>query len=124
MTKVEKKRIKEYLQSAEENIIVDAWNDWMESYNNERCIYLNDEDFFNTYYSNDVMQAIRATHYGNYQYLDDYICFNNRGNLDTFNYLSDENSPYNEDELCDYIYNNQDREGFKQIIINTKVYTR
>lgn len=43
----------------------------------------NDEEFFNTYFYNDPMGAIRATQYGEYNYTDEFVKFNGYGNLDS-----------------------------------------
>lgn len=43
----------------------------------------NDEEFFNTYFYNDVMGAVRATSYGEYNYTDEFVKFNGYGNLES-----------------------------------------
>jgi hypothetical protein len=59
-------------------------------------IYSNDEDFFETYFANETLKAVRATQYGDYRYSDDYVIFNGYGNLDSFNYM-------NTDKLCELV---------------------
>ena len=56
----------------------------------ENEIERNDEDFFNTFFEGKPMEAVRASFYGNYRYVDDYVWFNAYGNL---------TSGDNEDEL-------------------------
>lgn len=51
----------------------------------------NDEEFFNTYFENKPMEAVRATTYGNYNYMDEYVIFNGYGNLDSYNSYQVEN---------------------------------
>ena len=54
---------------------------------NEELDYLNyrenDEYFFNTYFENNVMEAIRACYFGNYNYNDAYVKFDAYGNLES-----------------------------------------
>ena len=45
----------------------------------------NDEEFFDTFFHNDPMEAVRASYYGDYNYCDDYVRFNGYGNLESFN---------------------------------------
>ena len=45
----------------------------------------NDDDFFNTFFSNKPMEAVRSAYYGNYNYCDEYVRFNGYGNLESFN---------------------------------------
>lgn len=47
--------------------------------------YTNDEYFFNDFFQNKVDEAVRATYYGDYNYMDDYVKFNAYGNLDSCN---------------------------------------
>ena len=43
----------------------------------------NDEEFFNTYFYNKPMEAVRATSYGEYNYTDEFVKFNVYGNLES-----------------------------------------
>ena len=45
----------------------------------------NDEEFFDTFFHDDPMEAVRASYYGNYNYCDDYVRFNGYANLESFN---------------------------------------
>ena len=45
----------------------------------------NDEEFFDTFFHNDPMEAVRSSYYGDYNYCDDYVRFNGYGNLESFN---------------------------------------
>lgn len=57
-----------------------------EDYDGEDEIHCNDEDFFSTFFSERPMEAIRATHFGNYEYSSDYVWFNAYGNLNSGSY--------------------------------------
>ena len=43
--------------------------------------YENDEDFFNTFFYNNPMESVRASFYGDYRYMDEYVKINVYGNL-------------------------------------------
>jgi hypothetical protein len=43
----------------------------------------NDEEFFETYFSDRPMEAVRAAQYGDYNYSDEYVRFNGYGNLES-----------------------------------------
>ena len=45
----------------------------------------NDEEFFNTYFYNNPMEAVRSSFYGDYKFCDEYVKFNGYGNLESFN---------------------------------------
>lgn len=60
------------------------------SYNNELDYFdyqENDEYFFNIHFENNIMEAIRACHFGNYNYNDEYVKFDAYGNLETACYF-------------------------------------
>lgn len=52
----------------------------------ENKIESNDEDFFNTFFENKPMEAVRASFYGDYRYNDDWVWFNAYGNLESGDY--------------------------------------
>jgi hypothetical protein len=67
-------------------------NDQMVQLNNEYCdqqncpddqIYSNDANFFADYFDGNVMEAVRAVSYGDYNYTHDWVKFNGYGNLET-----------------------------------------
>ena len=45
----------------------------------------NGEDFFQTFYSNKIDEAVRAVCYGDYTYTDEYVKINTYGNLESAN---------------------------------------
>ena len=80
-------------------------NDQMVQLNNEYCdqqnypddqIYSNDANFFADVYGGDVMEAVRAVSYGDYNYSHDYVKLNGYGNLESMNVID-------EDDLCESI---------------------
>lgn len=46
-------------------------------------IYDNDEGFFDLFFEGKPMEAVRATQYGNYNYMDEYVRFNGYGNVES-----------------------------------------
>jgi len=46
--------------------------------------YENDEDFFEMFFSGKMIEAVRATQFGDYRYSDDLVRFNGYANLDSF----------------------------------------
>lgn len=47
----------------------------------ENEIEPNDEEFFNLYFENRPLEAVRATYFGKYEWNDDYVWFNAYGNV-------------------------------------------
>jgi len=65
-------------------------------------VYENDTEFFELFFSNNVMEAVRASYYGDYKFIDDYVGFDYRGNLKSFNSFEFEEE-FN-DAIDDVIY--------------------
>jgi len=66
-------------------------------------IYNNDNEFLTMAFGSDVLRAVQATFYGNYNYSHDYVMFNGYGNLDSFGYLNHDNLFDILDNIADYI---------------------
>lgn len=66
------------------------------------CYEENDEEFFETRYSNDIMSAVRAVCFGHYNFADDYVRFNAYGNLDSISkYDYEDELEENQDEIIE-----------------------
>lgn len=52
----------------------------------ENEIESNDEYFFNTFFEDKPMEAVRASFYGDFRYNDDWVWFNVYGNLESGDY--------------------------------------
>ena len=101
--------IKSVINDADERELVNAWNyvcDETGRYDEQ--IYSNDNDTYRLMFNDDIDEALRAAHYGNYNYTDEYCTLNCYGNLDTFSDLWDADSPYYEDTLVEYFNEHQD----------------
>lgn len=57
-------------------------NSWDGSFEN-LDVMENDEEFFNIHFEGNPMEAVRAAHFGEYNYSDDYVRFNGYGNLES-----------------------------------------
>jgi hypothetical protein len=75
--------VEEYLNGLTSLELVDMWNEYAREHNSDREIFSNDEDFFNTYFDNRVMDAVRAIFYGDYNYSHEFVMFNGYANLET-----------------------------------------
>lgn len=56
-------------------------------YSNDE-IFSNDEEFFEMFFANKPMDAVRASFYGDYRYADDFVRFDGYGNLYSFNSMT------------------------------------
>jgi len=73
----------------------------------------NDEDFFETFYGDDILGAVRAVCYGEYSYTDEYVRIDAYGNLETSNSIQSELED-NIDDIVEHIIENW--EEFKDTI--------
>ena len=78
--------LKKYLLSNESELTsvisdinsIDSSLDYLEYFEN-------DEDFFETFFPNNSIEAVRASYYGDYNFNDEYVRFNAYGNLESLN---------------------------------------
>ena len=93
------------VSSLDDSEIISMWN---EIANGDNWIYSNDEYELDTVFDGQKpSDIIRTIFFGDYRYNDNYFCFNGYANLDSFDYVDDKNSPYDEDMLIDYIIENE-----------------
>jgi hypothetical protein len=69
----------------------------------DSTIYYNDEYFFEYAFGTDVLRAVQATFYGEYNYSHEYVMFNGYGNLDSFPCLDYNNLFDILDNIVDYV---------------------
>lgn len=50
--------------------------DWLDYYEN-------DDEFFNIFFQNNIISAVRAVSYGDYNYMDEFVRINVYGNLES-----------------------------------------
>ena len=98
-------KIKEYLKDLDDGTLIQHYNTMCQEHDMDRCIFVNDANFFNEMFGQDVIKAVMATQFGDYRYSDTYVVFNGYGNLDSFNYGFDY---IDTDELVEFIIDNPD----------------
>lgn len=81
------KTLKNYLLENSEELkeIVRELNSWNGSLDH-LDVYENDEEFFNMMFEGKAMEAVRAAHYGDYNYNHDLVKFDGYGNLESLTY--------------------------------------
>lgn len=92
------------LRETKTNDLVALWNSYIEEADRMRdCIHKNCESIIVDLYKNpwELLTAL-----GDYNVNDDYFVFGLYGYINSFNYIDDENSPYDIDELADWLLDN------------------
>ena len=88
--------------------IISMYRDYLindDRYDDE--IYENDEYFFETFFANNPMEAVRATHYSNhYNFMEPYVRFNGYGNLETLGEYEVEKEAKGDNYFIGYLYEN------------------
>ena len=78
--------------------------------------YENNEEFFNTFFYNNPMEAVRSEFYGDYNYCDEYVKFDGYGNLKSVNdYELEKEYKYYIDEIVNALL-----EHYQEMIICDK----
>lgn len=98
MTKEEKflQAIIEEINSFDSDQLVQLNNTYCDNVNYpDDQIYSNDANFFADYFS-DMMEAVRAVSYGDYNYTHNWVKINGYGNLDTMDQVDT-------DDLCESV---------------------
>lgn len=58
-------------------------------------IFNNDDEFFDMFFEGKPNEAVRAAHFGDYNWSHEYVRFNGHGNLESLNY-------FEVSDLCEY----------------------
>lgn len=80
-------------------------------------VFENDEEFFNIFFADKPLEVARAIFFGDYNYNDDFVCFNAYGNLKTYDIFEYDNtfiSCYLED-VADWLLENVDQWDYLDI---------
>lgn len=81
--------VEQHLRSLNNSDLVQAHNQSRENANDmDSQIFENDEDFFDTHF-NKAIDAVRAAHFGTYNYSDNFVTFNGYANLESFDNVED-----------------------------------
>lgn len=88
--------------------LIDLNNTYCQSANYSNSeIFSNDDDFFTNFFGSDVLRAVQATQYGDYNYSHDYVIFNGYGNLDSFSYMTTDRLCERVPTIAEYILDNE-----------------
>lgn len=79
---------------------INLYNDYCDNNNDDRRFYSFDEEFFDIFFTS-IFDAARATYYGNISWSDEYIRFDNIGNLES---LSEYQIISEAEDNLEYIY--------------------
>lgn len=103
------KDIKEYLIQLPDWEKIDLWNSWAGDHDSIEIFY-NNEEFYETFIpqSTDLVDKI---HDGQYKTQDKFVFFDKYGLISTCEYIDDDISPFDIEQLASYIYANQDLFG-------------
>lgn len=74
----------------------------------ESEVYVNDEEFFETFYPTNSFEAVRSAHFGDWRLNDNYVQFNGYGNLISFNLFQVNNLPDLPKNIAEVIFENAD----------------
>lgn len=99
---MKKEKLREYLLNNKETLfeVVDELYTLNGSLD-YMVFYKNGEEFFDVFY-NSKIDAIQATYYGDYNFADDYVRFNEYGSLESFNeYEKNEKIKSNINDIVD-----------------------
>lgn len=102
-------KIMEAINGMDNVEVINLWNECIGHTNRpDDEVYENGSDFFNAYF-NSPSDAVLAVCYGNYKECEKYIAFDGYGNVVTFDYWDDENSPIDIYVLVDWLVENPDK---------------
>lgn len=83
---------------------LNSWNGCMDHLD----VRENDEEFFQVYFEDKPMEAVRAAVYGDYNYTDEYVRFNGYGNLESLSqWKFEEELKESIEEIIDNLIENQ-----------------
>lgn len=84
-------------------------------------VYENDDYFFETFFDGKVIEAVRACHFGDYNYSDNYVKFNGYGNLESFRYFEVTDLCEFPLTMVEYIVNDNKLDEFSHIFDLTEI---
>jgi len=96
------------INEMDRNELVSLNNAYCRAISSDGEVYENDEEFFNLFFEGKTFEAVRAAHFGNYNFADDYVRFNGYGNLETINYFSVEDLEDLPQNIAEYANDNRD----------------
>lgn len=109
MTNVQENVVNYLLNNMEDaKQLVRELNSWDGSFEN-LDVHSNDEEFFDMMYEGRPMEAVRAAHYGEYNYNDEFVRINAYGNLESLDEYDYEQEIKDQiEEIADMIVEKRD----------------
>lgn len=71
-------------------------------------IFLNDEDFFQTFFQDNIVEAVRAVSFGDFTFMHRYVKFNGYGNLESLYDITVNNLVETPETMAEYALENDD----------------
>jgi len=101
-----KKDVMTQINNMDYNDIINLHNEYCDDNNSmDNYIYINDDGFFQDFYGDNVIEAVRAVSYGDYNYSHEYLRYNGYGNIVSFDgYMYAE--AVDVDALADWVLDN------------------
>ena len=78
---------------------IETWNEFSRENYWEMEIHPNDDIFFKLFYTDNPLEAVRSTQYGDYDYMDDYCYIDGSGNVSSFTFVQDFHDIIDIDEM-------------------------
>lgn len=94
----------ELLKNLSDSEKITLWNEYQREISSNDLIYENEESFFEEYFSS-AIEAVKAVHFGSYNYNDTYVSFDGYDNLNSFDNVDDE---ITFSELAEWLQENPD----------------
>lgn len=94
----------------DDSTLLQAYSEYASNNGYDR-VYDNDDESINMMF-NDPHDAIRSAFYGDYNPSHAYFTFNGYGNLQSFEYLDEDNSPIDIEELAQWLIDNDSYSGY------------
>lgn len=79
------KKLNELKENGKWEILININNECAYYNGSTDEIHYNDEEFFEIFFPNNAMEAVRSAYYGDYRYTDEYVMLNGYNNLESFN---------------------------------------
>lgn len=97
----------EQIESMSTGQLINLNNSYCDYANYEDYIRDNDDDFFNTYFSNNPAEAVRAASFGDYHHHHNYVKINGYGNLESLDNIDIDNLVESVNSIVEYAIENQ-----------------
>jgi hypothetical protein len=99
-------KILKAINEMDTNDLIQLNNVYCQSISSNDEVYENDEDFFNTFFENKVNEALRAAHFGTFNWSDKYVKFNDYCNLESFDYFELKDLCELPEVIAEYVHEN------------------